>query len=66
MSYKQAMKHWHNHRKQRFTQPIVLGFSIKKSGWFCDGCQHDHRPETTRFITLDGRALCLRMFAKEK
>jgi hypothetical protein len=25
MSYKQAMKHWHNHRKQRYYQPIVCG-----------------------------------------
>lgn len=25
MSYKQAMKHWHNHHRQKHYQPIVLG-----------------------------------------
>jgi len=29
MSYGQTMKHWHNHRKQRFTQPVGHGFAIK-------------------------------------
>ena len=27
MSYKQAMKHWHNHRKDKFTQP--MGWAAK-------------------------------------
>ena len=33
--------------------------------WYCDGCQHTHHPTTDRVITLDGRTLCFRMFAKE-
>lgn len=30
MSYKQAMKHWHNHRKQHYYQPIICGNFEKK------------------------------------
>lgn len=30
MSYEQAMKHWKNHRKDRYYQPIVLGYFEKE------------------------------------
>lgn len=36
MSYSKTMKHFCNHRKDKHTQPVILGFSVGKSSRNCN------------------------------
>ena len=42
MSYKKAMKHWNNHRKDRFRQPMVMGYDedrLARRNWLIEQCK---------------------------